>query len=86
MLLFNNEQGHDYGKLYLDSASFMISAGPVTIFDSISAALEMTIEAYKTGAIFYSEEQDFLRTDMSQLTPIGRKYNPGSEFWETLYF
>ena len=80
-ILFNNEPGNDYGKLYLYSASLLVAIETIGYYDSISAMIETTIEAYEQGIQKYDEVEDWLDTDIKGYRKIATKYNVHSKYW-----
>ncbi len=80
-ILFNNQKGEDYGKLFLYSASLLF-VKPVSCYDSILAMIKTTIEAYEQGALFYDVKEDWVNSDMRKYYQIASKNNRGSKLWD----
>ena len=80
-ILFNNEQGNDYGKLYFYSASILVAIETISCYDSIKSMIETTIEAYEQEKLKYDNGEDWLDIDVKGYWKIAAKYNHHSKFW-----
>ena len=80
-ILFNNEKGQKYGKLYLYSAALLFVDEPVEYYDSLSSMLITTCEAYKSGALKYDKNENWLNVDSKEYRKIASRINIASEYW-----
>jgi hypothetical protein len=83
-LLFNNKSNGDYGKIHLYSPSLFFIDEPISYYDSISAMIETTIQAYKHGALKYDSIEDWLEEDVPKFREIAKKINKNSKYWQLL--
>jgi len=81
MLLFNTNPGPHYGKLYLFSVPQLYIDYPVSIYDSLPAMLETTIELYDTGAFKYDRAENWLDINFDEYYLITKKHNKDCVFW-----
>jgi hypothetical protein len=79
-LLFNNQEGEDYGKIYLYSASLLVT-DPEICYDSLSAMLQTTISAYEKG-ILYRTDENLLKYDGRKYSQLVRKFNDSPGYWD----
>jgi hypothetical protein len=79
-LLLNNEMGGDYGRIHLFSVSLLHIDNPISIFDSIETMVQTYVEAYKSGALLYSDEFGDLDVE-DEYYAIGRELNKQSKYW-----
>jgi len=80
-LLFNNEEGEDYGKIHLFSVSLLSIDDPYSYYDSPYSMLETTIRAYETGIFEYIDEEARLKRDKKRFRLLAKSLNPGSSYW-----
>ena len=80
-ILFNNEKGINYGKLYLYSVGLTFIEEPVSQYDSIYSLIETTIHAYEYGVFQYNDKQDWLDIDIKKFNELGKKFNNKSDYW-----
>jgi len=82
ILLFNTKAGKHYGKIYLFSNSSLLIEHPASYYDSLSAMIKTTIEAYKQWAYQYDEDDSgCLNINFDKFFSIARKNNPNSVYW-----
>jgi hypothetical protein len=79
-LLFNNEQGNDYGKLYLYSASLSFTE-PISYYDSLTAMIETDIAGYENGIFSYDQKNNWLDIDVKKYGRIAKSINKSSNYW-----
>lgn len=82
-LLFNNERGSDYGKIYLYCVPMLYIDDPISYYDSIYSMIETTSLAYKERAMVYNASLDCLDIDSEKFHSIGENLNPNSAFWNS---
>jgi hypothetical protein len=81
-LSYNNHTGPDHGKIHLFSVSLLSIDPPYSLYDSVAAMLQTTIEAYSKGALKYDEKEDWLNEDIDLYHKIAKKLNKKSEYWK----
>jgi hypothetical protein len=82
-LLFNNNAGADYGKIYLFSVS-ILSIDPVyAYYDSLQSMFETTVQLYEVGGLHYDDKTNFLGSNIDISVNIYKQLNPISNFYET---
>lgn len=83
-ILFNNEKGQDYGKLYMYSVPLLFIRKPISFYDSIESMIETTIQAYEQKVFVYDKQEDFLDINFEKFFEIATEMNPNSEYWKTI--
>ena len=93
VLLADSFQGE---KLFLDISQNSIYSGFVfsykpygslagelaPIYDSLELMVKSLIIMFKSGAMNYDEESDFLDIDFDVVAKIGATFNPRSSYWK----
>jgi hypothetical protein len=83
-LLFNNEMGKDYEKIFFYSPSISSAAlKPVSCYDSLALLIETTINAYKNNIFEYEEKRDRLKRDVYKYFELAKAKNSKSDFWKS---
>ena len=80
-LLFNNEKGPNFGKIYLYSASLLDAIDTIIYYDSLKNLFQTTIEAYIMGSISY-EPNGNLQINSTEYKKIATSLNPLSDYWK----
>lgn len=81
-LLFNTEEGQNYGRLHLYSVPMLSINEPVCYYDSLLSMLQTTIAMYKDNAFWYDYNSSFLNTNVDQSIEIYKMYNPKCKYYD----
>jgi hypothetical protein len=80
-LLFNNQEGNDYGKIHLYSVSLFFIDEPISYYDSLGAMIETTIQSYINSAFKYNAAKQRLEVDAHKHHEIAKEINVNSKIW-----
>jgi len=81
MLLFNSKPGPHYGKLYLFSIAMLLIEHPMGYYDSLTAMVKTTIQAYKENIYKYEKGSNMVDIDFDKFFTIAKINNPNSIYW-----
>jgi hypothetical protein len=81
-LLFNNENGENFGKLHLYCVPLLFIEEPISYYDSIEAMIITTLESYEKKILHYDERENWLNENIDEFYKLAANYNPNSDYWK----
>lgn len=81
-LLFNHQEGFEYGKIHLYSVPMLSIENPKPYYDSLLTMLQTTIAFYENDIFTYNVKTNFIEKDMDKGIDIYNRYNPLCRYYD----